>query len=201
MRLHLGPIPDEFSPDGTWHPIREPGPLVMQLVAVPLGLGIALLFSWGWHRAGVTAAMLLKALPGLRAGPLWLLLLSLPVLVVVHELLHAAVHPRLGCSRATVLGAWPAKLLFYAHYSGPMSRGRFLLVLAMPFLVISIMPLALAAGGVLPHGWLMWAAWFSICNAAFACGDVLGLPFVLCQIPPGAMVQNQTWRTYWKPGG
>jgi hypothetical protein len=67
--------------------------------------------------------------------------LSFPALILVHELLHAVVHPGYGFTDATVIGAWPSKLLFYAHYCGPLSRERFLLVFAMPTLVITGLPL------------------------------------------------------------
>jgi len=57
MRFNLGPVPDEFTPDGTWRPIREPGPIVMQFLALPLGLGIASVVGYGWHRVGMPASL------------------------------------------------------------------------------------------------------------------------------------------------
>jgi hypothetical protein len=197
MRFHLGPVPDEFTPDSSWRPIREPGPVVMQFFALPLGLGMAALIVYCWHRVGAPASVHFE---GRHAGLLLAaVVLSFPALIVVHELLHALVHPGGGLAPTTIIGAWPKRLLFYAHYSGPLTRNRFLLVFAMPFLILTVLPLALAAGVELPAGWLMWAAWFSTWNALFACGDYIGLALILFQIPRDAIVQNQGWRTYWKP--
>ncbi len=195
MRFHLGPIPDEFVPDSSWRPIREPGPVLLQFLALPIGLGGAWGVAFCWQRLGVPALHL----PGSQEILLAIaVFLSLPVLIVVHELLHAVVHPGFGRSPATVLGAWPRRLLFYAHYSGPLTRERFLLVFATPFLGITALPLAFASVGGIPPYWTLAAAWFSTWNALFACGDCFGFALILCQVPRGASVQNQGWRTYWK---
>ncbi|MFO0898325.1 MAG: DUF3267 domain-containing protein [Pirellulales bacterium] len=127
---------------------------------------------------------------------------------------HGSFVPGLGrgprtapCRGASRLGnfacdrhrAWPSRLLFYAHYCGPLSRDRFLAVLVMPLLVITGLPLLLAALGWLPAWSTPVLASFSIWNALFACGDMVGLLLILAQIPRRAIVQNQGWRTYWKP--
>jgi hypothetical protein len=54
---------------------------------------------------------------------------SLMALVVVHELIHAMVHPHGGKSDTTILGLWPSRLLFYAHYDGELTRYRFIAIL------------------------------------------------------------------------
>lgn len=195
MRFHLGPIPHEFEPDGSWRPIREPGPVVMQFIAVPIGIGVAFLVGYCWHIIGLSPVRFQAPHPGLV---LFLFLLSFVVLILVHELLHAVVHPHFGRSRATIIGAWPSRGLFYAHYSGPLSRERFLAIFAMPFLVITVLPLIVAATGFLPPGFIIVAAWFSTWNALFACGDHFGMALILSQVPRGAIVQNQSWRTYWR---
>lgn len=196
MRFHFGAIPNEFTPDDSWRPIREPGPLMMQLIALPIGVGVALAIGFCWLSIGGPMSV------GFASGQadmfLTALVLSFPLLIVVHEFLHAVVHPRCGRSRATIIGAWPARLLFYAHYSGPMSRERFLAVFAMPFLVITILPLIVAALWALSPPLLFWATWFSIWNAFFACGDILGFVLILFQVPSRASVQNQSWNTYWQ---
>ena len=167
----------------------------MQLFAVPIGVGMAAFLIYCWHRIGVPISLLVESSVFFRVC----LLLSVPALIVVHELLHAVVHPDFGRSRLTIIGAWPSRLLFYAHYSGPLTRDRFVAVLAMPFLVITVLPLAVVATGVLPPGVTMAAAWFSTCNALFACGDYFGIGLILAQVPRSAIVQNKSWRTYWKP--
>jgi hypothetical protein len=197
MRFHLGAIPEDFEPDGSWRPIHEPNPIVMQFFAVPIGLGVALFVGYCWHWLGVLTTVHFRA--GHAAFFLVALLLSFPALIIVHELLHAVVHPRCGRSPATIIGAWPSRGLFYAHYCGPLTRDRFLAVFAMPFLIITVLPILVSATGLLPPRLAMAAAWFSTWNALFACADYLGIALVLLQIPRAAIVQNRGWRTYWKP--
>jgi hypothetical protein len=197
MRLRLGPIPDEFTPDSSWRPIREPGPIVTQICALPLGIGAAVLAAYCWHKVGTSASFQISGSHAVLF--LVALVLSFPTLIVVHELLHAIVHPRFGRSPATIIGAWPSRLLFYAHYSGALSRDRLLLVFAMPFLGITVLPLAVAALGLIPPALTATAAWFSTWNALFACGDYFGFALILAQVPRKAVLQNQGWHTFWKP--
>lgn len=196
MRFYLGPVPDEFTPDASWRSIREPGPTGMQLFATPIGVGLALLTGLCWLRVGATPAALFA--DGLPVPSFFVLLAALSLLIVVHELIHAFVHPRAGRSPATIIGFWPKQVLFYAHYSGPLTRNRFLAILTMPFVVITLVPLALAAAIPLSPTAIIVAAWFSTWNALFACGDLFGLALILFQVPRGADIQNQGWRTYWK---
>jgi hypothetical protein len=88
--------------------------------------------------------------------------------------------------------------MLYAHYSGPLTRNRFLAVFAMPLLVITVLPLVIAALGLVPKALFLPVAWFSTWNAMAACGDIFGIALILFQVPRGAIVQNQSWRTYWK---
>ncbi len=88
-------------------------------------------------------------------------------------------------------------MLFYAYYNGPMSRDRFLLVFAMPFLVISVLPLLIAAVLALPEIVTSILAWFSIWNAIFACGDILGFVLILFQVPRRSLIRNKSWRSFW----
>jgi hypothetical protein len=170
----------------------------MQFFALPLGLGMAFGVGCGWHLVGVPASLQFDA----RYAWVFMfaLLLSFPALVLVHELLHAAVHPGWGLSHSTILGAWPSRLLFYAHYSGPLSRNRFLCVFTMPFLIITVLPLGMAACGLQLPALIRWAvAWASTFNALASCGDYFGMLLVSLQVPGAAIVQNRGWRTYWKP--
>lgn len=197
MRFHLGSIPDEFTPDTSWRAIREPDPIMAQFLSSFVGIGVAILVCYCWHHIGVPISLNpFKGLPKLLG--LLLLLSSVPTLIVVHELLHVIIHPGSGRSSASVLGVWPSRLVFYAHYSGPMSRNRFLTILATPFLIITILPLCAAAMGLLSPTLAISGAWFSTLNALAACVDYCGIVVIWTQVPQNAIVQNQTWRTYWK---
>jgi hypothetical protein len=127
---------------------------------------------------------------------LLVLVTSVTLLVVVHELLHAAVFPG-GCLGArTVLGVWPAMGVFYAHHDGPQSRNRMLLVLLMPFLVLTLGLWLVEM--VFPTGWGSVLGAFSIVNALFAGGDLLGTGMIAWQVPVNAEVRNQGWKTWWR---
>lgn len=93
------------------------------------------------------------------------------------------------------MGFWPSKGLFYAHYHGELTRNRFVAILLMPFIVISLMPIPVAA---LAQSTSWWAVFICAFNALLACVDILGAGMILFQIPANAVVRNQGWRTYWK---
>ena len=110
----------------------------MQIVAFPIGLMICVV-------VGGIALFCLP--PGLRLNDresveLFLLLPFLVIvifLIPVHELTHALFHPACGLSDKTIIGLWLSKGLFYAYYEGPMTRNRFLMVYAGPFVVLSLL--------------------------------------------------------------
>ncbi len=198
MKFHFGAIPeDDFEPDDSWRALREPGPLLMQLFAFPIAIALLAIFAFLWKRFVAMEPLPIRQehsmLFGLAA------IASFPLLIIVHELFHAAAHPGYGRHPATIIGAWPVKLMFYAHYCGELKRNQFLLIFAMPFLAISVLPLVIAAVGILPPPLASVAAWFSIWNGLFACGDVFCFFLVLSQIPPNAIVRNKGWYTFWKP--
>jgi hypothetical protein len=79
-------------------------------------------------------------------------------------------------------------LVFYAHYAGELSRGRFLTILIMPFLIISFVPLIVCAIAALSTTLL---AFMSILNAFMACGDMFAVGLLLFQVPRDATLRNQ----------
>jgi hypothetical protein len=190
MRFRIGAIPSspDFIPDASWKSLREPSLWLGQLLALPIGVATAALVAVLWF-----------VITPLRAAEptvtLWAFLLSFAGIVVIHELVHAAVHPMAGRSARSILGFWPSRILFYAHYDGEMTRNRFIAILLMPLLVISFVPLLVAVVTQTSSG---WAAFISSFNALLACMDMLGAGLVLFQIPRTATVRNQGWRTYWR---
>jgi hypothetical protein len=100
-----------------------------------------------------------------------------------------------GATDKTLVGAWLSHALFYAYYEGELSRERFLVILAAPTLALTVLPLLVLAGASLDSPFLGGIA---LANAAGAAGDMVGMWIVLAQIPRGAIVRNNGWRTYWR---
>jgi len=189
MRFHLGAVPatPDFSPDANWHPLREPSPWLMQLLALPIGISACVAVGVLWF--------LLTPLRNLPFDAPVSLLSSLLILIPIHELVHALAHPGSGRYTDTILGFWPSRLMFYAHYAGELSRARFIIILLTPLFAISFVPLIVCMVARQAAGLL---AFCSGLNALCACGDMFGVALLLLQIPSDASVRNQGWRTYWR---
>jgi hypothetical protein len=190
MRFHLGAIPtsQDFVPDGSWRSLRQPpSPMIENLLALPIGVVAAAVVAALWFLVtplrDITPAMSLPAYLLLFAG-----------FVVVHELIHALVHPMAGLSPRSILGFW-ASLGFYAHYDGEMSRNRLVACLLMPLLLISIVPLLVSAVTQVSFGWVAFVSAF---NALGACVDLLLAGSILFQIPATAIVRFKSWRIFWR---
>ena len=190
MRLHFGAMPNspDFVPDASWRSLRQPAaPWMENLLALPIGIVAAGIVAALWFLVtplrDITPAMSLPAYLLLFAG-----------FVVVHELIHALVHPMAGLSPRSILGFW-ASLGFYAHYDGEMSRNRLVACLLMPLLVLSVVPLLVSAITQVAPGWV---AFVSALNALAACVDLLLAGSVLVQIPATAMVRFKGWRIFWR---
>ena len=190
MRFHLGAIPSspDFVPDAPWRSLRQaPSPWMENLLALPIGVVAAVIVAALWFLLtplrDIMPAMSLPAFLLLFAG-----------LVVVHEGIHALVHPMAGLSPRSILGFW-ASLGFYAHYDGEMSRNRLVVILLMPLLTISIAPLLVSAVMQVSCGWV---AFFSVFNFLCGCGDMLLAGLVFFQIPATAIVRFKSWRIFWR---
>jgi membrane protein YdbS with pleckstrin-like domain len=190
MRFHLGAIPGspDFVPNASWRPLRQPpSPWLENLLALPIGVVAAVTVAALWFLVtplrDIMPAMSLPAFLLLFAG-----------IVVVHELIHALVHPMAGRSPHSILGFWKS-LGFYAHYDGEMSRNRLVVCLLMPLFIISIVPLLVSAAAQVSSGWV---AFVSALNALCACVDMLLAGLILYLIPANRMVRFKSWRIYWR---
>ncbi len=202
MRLYYGGIPDnkDFHPEVEgWSPIREPGPIAVQFLAVPIALAtlfvLIVLFGLVLSRQTLrTAGSLLINLPFFSS------LVIVILLIPIHELIHAFCTPSFGLTSQTLIGVWPSKLLFFAYYEGAISRNHFLLIFLAPFIVLSILPIGIVAlAGVisLSPAVISSLVLLSLLNGGAASGDLLGFGLALFQIPAKAQVRNKGWRTYW----
>lgn len=160
--------------------------MAIQLIALPIAIVIVGL---------LIGLLVLVWPPGSASGSIWLLLAMAILLIPVHEILHAVCFPGGLQSPQTMIGIWPSRILFYAHYDGIMSRTRFLVTFAMPFLVLSLLPILIVGLWRWPS---LELAALSIVNGAAASGDIIGLVLVGLQVPASARVRNRGWRTYWQ---
>jgi hypothetical protein len=203
MRLRYGAIPEDsdFDPNAAgWRKIRfDPDPILLQVIAVPVA--VFLVAIWG-ILFFVVLPVDVSPLQMLGSGIViigWIPIILL--LIPVHELLHALVHPQWGRSSNTIIGVWLTKGVIYAHYEGEMSRNRFMLVALTPYLFLGLLPLGLLA---LP-GAALWSTSavlilgvVSLLGSVLACGDIVAVGLLLFQIPNAAVVRNKGWHTYWK---
>jgi hypothetical protein len=190
MRFIRGAIPEaaDFAPHtGGWRPLREPSPWLAQLLSLPLGLAIVLAVMFAW-----------LSIAEFSAPNGWSLLVSillLLLLIPVHEAIHIALHPGHGTCASTIVGFWPKKLLFYAHYDDELARNRFIAILVAPFLVLTVAPVMVCVIlAVTPFSLVS----LTVVNGCASCMDLFGVLLVLAQIPSGAIVRNKGWRTYWR---
>jgi hypothetical protein len=122
-------------------------------------------------------------------------LLLLLGLVPAHELIHAIAYRCQFRSRQLWFGIWPARMMAYVLYDAPLSRRRVLGMLAAPFFVLSVLPLA--AIPFLPDPWSLCVGFFALLHAALCVGDAATILRLLRQVPPGAQVHNHGWQLYW----
>lgn len=185
---------------GGWTKLREPSRKRQVLLAYSFVVLVFLLVppiskpvtpSMPAFHDGGSAAMLgrLESSNGDVLASVLLLLLPM------HELLHVAAFPNKPFGRSSTIGFSTAHGALYVHSDAVISRGRFILALAMPLLIITIAPAFLA----LAFGWsLRLLSAIAIFNASGAGADVLGIYLLATRVPHGALVQNNGVETWWK---
>ncbi len=216
MRLHCGSIPEDpdFHPkEEGWRGIREPGPILLQLIAIPISLAVSLIVCivilvvvpgiLGTSHQIRLAFGLPGGWQGLGLGLLYFLIVlaAMTLIIFLHEWVHALLMPEWGATPRTLIAVWPEKLLFYAHHLDALSRSRYLIVFLGPLVALTMIPIVLMAilnfsPAMMPLQRVL--AGVALFNAASASGDILGFFLVLLQIPPKAIVRNQGWKSYWK---
>lgn len=194
MIFRLGPLPEtpEFIPDSTWTSLIEPSLWGFQLRAIPIALVTTVVLAVLWmiltpieHVIGTLTFPL----------PISNFIVCLVAVIVIHELIHASVHPKLGISEDTVIGFWPSRMFVYTVYVGELTKNRCLAVLIMPFMVISVLPLIFVTMTQTPS---FWVAYISILNGLLACGDILAAIMTMRLFPNGAIIRTKGWTTFYK---
>ena len=188
MKFTVGPIPEDahFQPDGdVWTIVREPSLEKMMLLSLPLAvlLGLGAILLW----------ILITSVDLHDIEVLWSIA-AMPFCIPVHQIAHASGFPARGWIAQTSFGVWPSRLAFYAHYQGPLSRDRVLVILVLPFALISISPLVLCSvlRTVPPV-----AMYVSIGNAFLCSVDLASFMLVLWQLPRTAVIRQQGMKMWW----
>jgi hypothetical protein len=142
-----------------------------------------------------------RAAPRLRPifhEHLWSLvvfLLLLLLLVPAHELIHVIAYRCRFRSRQLWVGIWPERAMAYVLYDAPLPRQRVLGMLAAPFLVLTVLPLAVTP--FLSGPWSQCAAFLALLHAALCVGDAATIQRLLRQVPAEAQIHNHGWQLYW----
>jgi hypothetical protein len=165
------------------------GPILAQCLGLPIGLAVC----------ATVVVLWIYLTPVTKSPVVYPVLLLVLVLATcpVHELLHMLAHPQLGMSRKSIIGVWPSRLILYTHYDGELSRNRMIAVLAMPLLVITVVPLTVCA--FIGHA-PVTVAYVSALNALGTGIDILEIGLLLFQLPYSARLRISGSKVHWKPG-
>ena len=193
MRFSLGPLPknEDFIPLETgWRKLREPGPILLNLLAVPAAVVLILLTYFACRILFGDNMFTIADLD------MPLVYWGIALLIPVHEFAHALCTPHLGMTRKTVIGFWYQRLQPYAIYTDAISRTRLLWFLVAPFLILTVLPVA-----------VMWIfrlnspfIWHLVfINAGASAADFLQLPMFISQVHRRGLIRNKGSDSYWKP--
>lgn len=188
MKFRLGPPPETDSFAGQerrWCRLREPGIWALQMIAI----GAAMVAV-----GGVFAILLIRD-PKNFPDVSWLavILLILPS-IPIHELLHAILFPGGPISQRVTIGFYPKAIGFYAHYDGVISKRRYIIIAAGPFLLLTVLPLTVQTV-FMPE--LPYLLELILTNALLSPSDVLAIIFVVRRAPNRSLLINVGMRTYW----
>lgn len=193
MRFILGPIPPSEALDvkeAGWTPMVSSKDLSWVNAITLLGL-IALLLAGFWCLPQVIASMEISSkwmVTGIVVLPVFLLL-------PLHELCHCLGYLVPLASRSLVSGIWLRHGVWYVVYDAPLQRKRVLLMLAAPFVLLSVLPALTIPFLSTAYFWA--CSYIVLIHAALCVGDAVTFFRVLVNIPRGGWVHNSGWTTYW----
>lgn len=119
----------------------------------------------------------------------------LAAIIVLHEIIHLVAQPQVGLSDESYFGFLPKSFLAYASYLGLLSRSRFLFIAAMPFFVITVLPIGVGLLGWLPENLVPIALGAAILNGMASSGDMLISAIHLKRVPRNAMLFGSYYGT------
>lgn len=114
------------------------------------------------------------------------------LIIVPHELVHALLFPSSIFSDKIVIGSYIKGGVFYAHYSGEMSKRRFIIDLLGPFTIFTVIPIMLSLF-IYKNELLVI---LGIINGVASIGDLIGTGIILKNVPKNSIVRNKGYKTY-----
>ena len=120
-------------------------------------------------------------------------IIALYIYVIVHELIHLICMPNFIKSQNTYLSIhiWGG----VTSTEEVMSKGRFITISLMPYLLLTFVVPALLLYTNLP---ISLIALLVLINATGSCMDILGVFLICIQVPNGAKIRNVGMNTFYK---
>ena len=189
MRLAFSPppLPSEFSSATDWTRLRELPIWAMRLLVLPTSVMCVFITLVAWAK--------FAPWPDSELPPLHEVVLVYFAVMVAHIALQILAHPSFGLTRRTVLGLWPSRVVIYLDYDGNLSRNRFIFILVIPTLVLTIVPFLIAYSLQIRSGWMLFIA---CVNVMLSSGNILLAALVIFQVPTLGTIRNRVFETYWR---
>ena len=188
------PTSPDFTPDEQWHCLDFPPPHVAQIKFVPEAAAVSVALYVAWQSLTPVSVVdgPAELVLQLAIATVFLFACVLPI----HELLHAAAHPPKLRWRGTVLGFSWRQGAAYAYYDSDLSRRRYLVVLLLPFIGISVVPiLVYALSGTVAPLWLVLACTL---NGVGSSVDIVQAFVLWRRIPAATVVREKGTAIYWR---
>jgi hypothetical protein len=172
---------------GAWQPVRALPLWAAQLLAVPIGTAVALVVMAAW--------VLMTPHFDMSFAPAWHVAVAGAMVILSGMLVQVSAHPLRGLSSQSIIGIWPSRFTPYTACLTTIRKQHLVAVSVLPFLVLTVLPLAFAAVTQISSGWLVFAS----CFAAWVFGPVLVLGLPTWWLPPKCMVAGRGFKAYWRP--
>jgi len=191
MLFRLGPPPDSLSDSefatGEWRRVPRPPLWVVHVLSLPIGALMALLVLVAW--VFLTPRFEVAFEPGYKVA------LVFSSVVLLGMILQISTYPGMGLSNQSVLGLWPSRLTPYTAHSSKLTKRQFVATSMLPFMVLSILPLLLAAALRTSSGWLI----FGSCLAAGIYGTNVVLALPALRLPAHCVIAGRGFQPFWRP--
>jgi hypothetical protein len=174
-----------YAYDLAWNQVREPDEGVHRILSLVAGatLCIATLVLW----------LVVAPFKPVRIGYSTLIVAAF-IVAIVHELAHAIAFTARRGSDVRVGLLW-RRWRLSMRYDGALSRRHYLVVLAAPLVVVSLLPVAVSYFAALHSGDIVL---ISMLNALSCGSDFVAALLMLVQVPAGTLVRRQGDVVLWK---